>query len=106
MGYYTTYTVEQIRTSVPDKDLKEYLTNSKLDYLTELFNSDYGTNGKWYDHDDDMVTLSANFPETIFKLHGEGEETGDIWDKYYTQGQLKCYVKAKIVLEEPDMKDW
>lgn len=41
---------------------------------------------KWYDHDEDCATMSKQFPGVVFKLHGEGEEQGDMWEAYYTDG--------------------
>ena len=34
-----------------------------------------------------MLCLSEQFPNVIFKLHGIGEENGDIWDAYYKAGK-------------------
>lgn len=41
---------------------------------------------KWYRHDGDMLSLSREFPEVLFILHGEGEEGGDLWRTYYLDG--------------------
>jgi hypothetical protein len=41
---------------------------------------------KWYDHDEDCAAMSKHFPGVVFKLHGEGEEQGDIWEAYYKDG--------------------
>jgi len=40
----------------------------------------------WYDHDVDCAELSKKFPGAVFKLHGEGEYVGDLWDSYYKDG--------------------
>ena len=41
------------------------------------------------------------YPETIFVLEGEGEESGDIWKKYYLDG--KCQTsKAEVIISEFD----
>lgn len=52
---------------------------------------------KWYEHESDMKAMSAVFPDVLFKLHGEGEESGDIWNAYYLNGKSQKK-KARIML--------
>lgn len=56
---------------------------------------------KWYDHNEEMLELSKQFPDTVFCLHGEGEDTGDLWYCYYKNGK-KQYCPAKIVYDDYD----
>lgn len=60
---------------------------------------------KWYEHDTDMIEMSKDFPNVLFKLHGEGEEVGDIWDSYYLNGKSQDH-KAKIMIDECNPKGW
>jgi hypothetical protein len=54
-----------------------------------------GEHCKWYEHDEPMRALSVEFPDRLFTLRGEGEESGDLWVKYYLNG--KCQeAKAEI----------
>jgi hypothetical protein len=46
------------------------------------------TEGKWYAYHDDMLSLSKSLPGYLFVLLGQGEETGDVWRKFYTAGNL------------------
>lgn len=78
--------------------LKEFLTD--LDnlagtvYALELESDD---ECKWYDHEKEIKELSRKFPEIIFKLHGEGEENGDVWDKYFRDGKMQvCNAEMSI----------
>lgn len=64
----------------------------------ELLSSDFC---KWYSHDEEMLELSKQFPETVFCLHGEGEESVDLWNAYYKNGK-KQFCPATIVYETYD----
>lgn len=56
---------------------------------------------KWYEHDEHMRQLSKKYPSVVFILHGEGEEQGDDWFKYYKNGKMQeC--RAKIIFDEYD----
>ena len=56
---------------------------------------------KWYDHDEDMRRISKEYPDTLFHLHGEGEECGDIWDATYKNG-LCHHRQAEIEIDPFD----
>ena len=62
---------------------------------------DYAEPCKWYDHQEKMVVLSKKFPTVLFTLSGEGEESGDLWVKYFFNG--KCQIeKAKVTYNKFD----
>lgn len=112
MGYYTRYTMKIMDTSGDEvfeiSDLSD--VNDALEYqdewdddLTKVlreFNNDYdGFYGlmseedcKWYDHEDAMKILSQKFKQFVFLLNGEGEESGDVWRKYFYNGHVKQVV--------------
>ena len=52
---------------------------------------------KWYTDDKEMLKLSKKFPDVLFKLHGEGEESDDIWERYFMNGKSQ-YCQAEIVI--------
>lgn len=54
---------------------------------------------KWYRCKDDMKRFSLLHPEALFKLHGDGEEAGDIWEAYFQNGKMQM-CKAKITFDE------
>lgn len=58
--------------------------------LSSINNKTYlsGEPGSWYYHSDSMERLSAKFPDYLFFLSGEGEESGDVWREYYFNGKL------------------
>lgn len=52
---------------------------------------------KWYSNEEDMREVSKQFPDVLFCLHGEGDDSDDIWDEYFLNGrsQVCC---AEIVI--------
>lgn len=126
MGYYTYYSMEildinnkgydsyKIAKYMLDKqkesdrfyafkyELEDFVKNeeakSKIKYDLSLDSDDVY---KWYDNENDMLFLSKEFPDVLFKLHGEGEENTDIWNKYFMNGKMQ-YCPAKIVYEPFD----
>jgi hypothetical protein len=56
---------------------------------------------KWYEHEDDMRKFSQLYPFILFELSGEGEESGDIWKKYFLNGKMKI-CSARIEFEPFD----
>ena len=102
MGYYTSFTM----TVDKNKDvITKYIDDAddrNLHYNLDDYGEDgewYG-NSKWYDHDEDMCALSAQFQDVLFTLTGEGERAGDIWRKWYREG--KRMDSWKLVYNIPD----
>jgi hypothetical protein len=57
---------------------------------TELDILEYGDlYEKWYEHEDDLRKISKKFPESIIKLYGYGDNTDDIWAKYFQNGKMQ-----------------
>ncbi len=58
---------------------------------------------KWYEHEEHMKAISKEYPDVIFQLNGEGEESGDVWIKYFVNGKMQK-AAAKITFDEFDEK--
>lgn len=57
----------------------------------------------WYSRRDDMLEVSRIIPDVLFRLHGEGENNGDIWDQYFLNGKTQlCVAEIKIPPFDPD----
>jgi hypothetical protein len=58
---------------------------------------------KWYSHEEDMKLFSKRYPNTVFVLEGEGEEQGDHWICYFSNGKMqRC--KAIVTFEPFDIQ--
>ena len=101
MGYYTNYTltVEEYNPAVIQEMEHTIIDEWGMDREYEC--NWYVNETKWYDHDDDMLRLSLMFPEHVFDLYGEGEESGDMWHTYYKNGK-KQHCPARIEYDEYD----
>lgn len=100
MGYYTRYSLE---TDANDATVEDAI----LTRIKELSGYNYGPfedECKWYSFDKDMIAVSKEFPDVLFTLYGEGEESGDVWKAQYKNG-LTASVKANLVYPEmPELK--
>lgn len=56
---------------------------------------------KWYNHEKELRQFSTKYPRWLFTLEGKGEESGDLWKKYFVNGKMQS-AKAKIVFDEFD----
>jgi hypothetical protein len=95
MGYYTYYKLEIVSGN-----------DSTTDYEKEIgelsgYRNCFEESIKWYEHEKDMRQYSLKHPNTLFKLSGEGEESGDLWQEYYLNGKMQL-VTAQIVFDDFD----
>lgn len=99
MGYYTRYRLETDDTIFGSETISHFRKDneSARHALTERGESTDGT--KWYSHQEDLEKFSLKYPNTLFILYGEGEESGDIW-KLYVKGGKSFKAKAILTFEE------
>ncbi|ANY67703.1 hypothetical protein BBD42_15435 [Paenibacillus sp. BIHB 4019] len=94
MGYCTHYSVAIL----PDSEvIRHIIENDDNLYAIHEDADSY----KWYDHESDMRNFSAKFPDYTFQLSGEGEDSGDIWRKYFCNGKMQ-HCPAQITYEPFD----
>lgn len=92
MGYYTQYKLrilEAEANSYPPNLIKDFIEKSKYGAdaaLTE--NGSTHEECKWYEHEEEMIDLSKQYPNLVFELHGKGED-GEQWKKYFKDGKIQ-----------------
>lgn len=110
MGYYTRFDMEV--TPYPSEEIEKLMIKSLSEISEGYFepNGDYhydflsdllSESMKWYDWEKDMTALSKKYPDYLFELSGEGEESGDMWKCYFKNGKSQ-YCRARIEFDEFD----
>ena len=90
MGYYTDFSLETVEENGMTR-CSECDTLYEVDHKKNIAKHIGGYNPfedvcKWYSYEKDMTAYSKNYPNTMFILSGEGEESGDIWKAWYENG--------------------
>lgn len=88
MGYYTNYSLRQVRNPISEIDLAYLISSNETASAALRPDGDSWNPQKWYEHEDCLSAWSARYPSTIFCLHAEGEDTDGIWEKYFIGGAL------------------
>ena len=96
MGYYTQYAL-----TVDSEDREHH--ESRI--LEESGYSSLEDGIKWYSHDEQLKAYSKANPGITFTLDGDGEEIGDVWRKWYRNGEVQEW---RLVVERPSNppKEW
>lgn len=92
MGYYTKFDLVINKNISKDQELQitNFLSNKIIGESAKLSDhyEDYlEEEMKWYDYQKHMIELSNLFPDIVFELSGEGEESEDIWKEYFKSGK-------------------
>ena len=109
MGYYTHYGImmhpeqdtareTEIMRAIAAKIYEEDPSNISDSNAIWCLSDSMG----WYDHEEDMLEISKQFPEIIFVLYGEGEAHDDLWRKYFANGE---YEEAYAEIVYPKLKN-
>ena len=114
MGYYTHYTLEIVGDALTevkgiDSEGKPGsvfvpLDSSKItDEVLALSGYSSFSEIKWYDHETHMRQISRKYKDLLFILRGEGEESGDLWVKYFKNGKMQT-ARARVEYDKFDEK--
>jgi hypothetical protein len=108
MGYNTRYRLDVVtpESSELDKNsiIQDLVSDDEFEAKYALEEDGSSSGGcKWYDHEEEMRTFSMKYPTVVFLLEGDGEESGDVWRKYFMNG--KCQIaQAKLVFDQFDLR--
>ena len=97
MGYYTKYELKSDPDIIGTTEFKEKF-NKICGWSSYVLEESL----KWYRHEENMREISKSYSATLFLLSGEGEESGDIWRKYFWNGKMQ-YCEAIVTFEEFDV---
>ena len=71
----------------PDKLITELEEISEYEGWFDVNEGYIYIDAKWYEYDDNMIEVSKNNKDVLFIVDGDGEESGDIWRKFYKNGK-------------------
>lgn len=102
MGYYTNYELcsDILNDPKASKHIRELLhasTGCEWEAWGDCISP--GHSMKWYEHTEDMIAISRLYPNAVFELSGWGEESADIWKKYFHYGKYQ-FEMAEIIIGE------
>ena len=76
-----------------------------IDILCEEYKeAKYALSGEatiWIDHEKNLREFSKHHDDFVITLHGQGDEAGDMWVKYFKNGKIQ-YEPAEITFGEFD----
>ena len=83
MGYYTSFSISHIEGDFEEykKMLAELADSTGFPKITEetLY-------AKWYDCEKDCLAISKKYPDILFQVDGDGEESLDYWSARFKNG--------------------
>lgn len=88
MGYYTKYKLSIHSSENEDERFMAEKALEDDEDLSEFYNG-CADGCKWYNHESVMKGFSKNYPRVVFELSGEGEESDDIWKKFFQNGKIQ-----------------
>lgn len=112
MGYMTGYSLTVCSARKNSAGLFEQLPKMTLEAVADevdrmnVFEEGDAHNGwfawtTWYDWEEDMILLSRKFNDVLFMLHGDGEDSEDLWDAYFLDGKIQV-CPGRIVYDDFD----
>lgn len=103
MGYYTLFKLKVVEGQVDEETFIETL-NNVTEYAWDDEGDCYspGDSIKWYDFRDHMKEIAKMYPNVVFRLRGDGEESGDIWQIFYKNDKTSSWRFGDVVYPDYD----
>lgn len=83
MGYYTYFSLSYHGSPEDEDALQNFEPGDEFAFpkgIKELIDDLQDSNWKWYGWEKDMKLLASKFPNILFILEGDGENSDDIWE--------------------------
>ena len=97
MGYHTDYKLES-----SDGISHEENVGALSGYGNQLWEESW----KWYDHQEHMLEYSLKYPDVEFVLDGVGENSTDVWRKWFKNGRMQQWIMPEPEPPESPPKSW
>ena len=108
MSYYTTYNLfaypvfnpevaDSILERLRERDITDYAVKDNYSFVEDGIAFDSFGDCPWSDHEEDMLSISKEFPDIHFELHGEGEINDDVWTQHFVNGKSQL-CRAEIII--------
>jgi len=103
MGYYSYFTFSVSEGNEIDDEQAVTELREENEYAKLALDDDGYPDGHltWYDHEENLKEYSKKYPNTVFHLSVEGEENGDMAQKYFKNGKMQI-CKAEITFPDYD----
>jgi len=101
MGYITDYEIKIDAPLEVDKGYLAYRLEKDTGFDFQEHEGSFRLYGfKWYEHEEDLLKFSLDFPAITLYVKGTGESQGDIWEKHFREGKIIKHKKARLIMEE------
>lgn len=103
MSYYSYYTFSVMNGTAEDDEritaeLRAENENAQLCMTEDGYPESHIT---WYEHEEDLKEFSKKYPDLVLHLSVEGEEQGDMSQKYFKNGKMQI-CRAEINFPDYD----
>lgn len=100
MAYYTSFELDVDADNYMEI-IAEFRANNREAEISLADDGGTSQDVSWYCADDHLKEFSKQYPDVLFTLRGEGEESGDMWILYVKNGKSQKE-RAKITFNKFD----